>query len=173
MRSTPGVQATSRCVAPCLVMRHRSDTPEKTVRSTHNRTSGNGCISHFPNLLRLNRRSRFAKRQAETPTQNTGPPHFTAIGPCIACIFGVGQNLWSRQEKSPNGYTVGASWNKCPAVSYFHMGKPHTIIGAKRFHFRVRDGVGWFPLAMAARQTVWTRILHRLLHQYPSDHVPI
>jgi hypothetical protein len=34
------------------------------------------------------------------------------------------------------------------------MGKPHTIIGAKQFHFRVRDGIGWFPLANAARQTV-------------------
>ena len=28
----------------------------------------------------------------------------------------------------------------------------HTIIGAKRFHFRGRDGIGWGPLAMAARQ---------------------
>jgi hypothetical protein len=33
------------------------------------------------------------------------------------------------------------------------MGKPHTIIGAERFHFRVRDGIGWFTLAIAARQT--------------------
>ena len=32
------------------------------------------------------------------------------------------------------------------------MGKPQTIIGAECFHFRVRDGIGWFPLAMAARQ---------------------
>ena len=44
--------------------------------------------------------------------------------------------------------------NKSLAVTYFHMGKPHTIIGAKQFHFRVRDGIGWFPLANAARQTV-------------------
>ena len=166
MRSTPSVQATSRCVAPCLVMRHRSDTPEKSVRSTRNRTSGDGFFSHFPNLLRLNRRSRFARRQAETPTQNTEPLHFTAIGPCNTYTFAAGQNFSSRQEKSPNGITVGAFWNKCPAVSYFHMGNPHTIIGAKRFHFRVRDGVGWFPLAMAARQTVWTRILYRLLNPY-------
>jgi hypothetical protein len=41
-------------------------------------------------------------------------------------------------------------------VSYFHMGKPHTIIGAEHFHFRVRDGIGWFILAMAARQTIYT-----------------
>ena len=38
------------------------------------------------------------------------------------------------------------------AVTYFHMGKPHTIIGAEQFHYRVRDGIGWFPLAMAARR---------------------
>ena len=33
------------------------------------------------------------------------------------------------------------------------MGRPHTTIGAERFHFRVRNGIGWFPLANAARQT--------------------
>ena len=38
------------------------------------------------------------------------------------------------------------------AVSYFHMGRPHTIIGAERFHYRVRDGIGWFPLAIATKQ---------------------
>lgn len=41
---------------------------------------------------------------------------------------------------------------KCLAVTYFHMGKPHTIIGAESFHFRVREGIGWFRLAIAARQ---------------------
>src|SRR5690606_6240895 len=44
--------------------------------------------------------------------------------------------------------------NQSLAVAYFRRGKPHTIIGAERFHFRVRNGIGWFPLAMAARQTV-------------------
>ena len=38
-------------------------------------------------------------------------------------------------------------------MPYFRMGV-HTIIGAGRFHFRGRDGVGWFPPAMAARQFV-------------------
>ncbi len=47
---------------------------------------------------------------------------------------------------------------KSLAVTYFHMGKPHTIIGAKQFHFRVRDGIGWFPLANAARQTGWKEV---------------
>lgn len=38
-------------------------------------------------------------------------------------------------------------------------GKPHTIIGAVRFHFRVRQGIGWAPHAMAARQTGCDRAL--------------
>ena len=38
-------------------------------------------------------------------------------------------------------------------MSYSHMGRPHTTIGAERFHFRVRNGIGWFPLANTTRQT--------------------
>ena len=38
------------------------------------------------------------------------------------------------------------------AVTYFRMGKPHTIIGDDTFHFRVRDGIGWFHVSMAARR---------------------
>ena len=34
------------------------------------------------------------------------------------------------------------------------MGRPHTTIGAERFHFRVRNGIGWYPLAIAARKPV-------------------
>src|SRR5580658_3216343 len=40
------------------------------------------------------------------------------------------------------------------AVTYSSMASGHTTIGAERFHFRVRNGIGWFPLAIAARQTV-------------------
>ncbi len=29
----------------------------------------------------------------------------------------------------------------------------HTIIGAKRFHFRIRDGIGWFTFAITAKKT--------------------
>ncbi len=38
------------------------------------------------------------------------------------------------------------------------MGRPHTTIGAERFHFRVRNGIGWFPLAIAARKSVGTML---------------
>ena len=40
------------------------------------------------------------------------------------------------------------------------MRRPHTIIGAKQFHFRVRDGIGWYPLAIAARQTCICQEIH-------------
>jgi hypothetical protein len=38
-------------------------------------------------------------------------------------------------------------------VTYSGMACGHTTIGAERFHFRVRNGIGWFPFAIAARQT--------------------
>ena len=56
-------------------------------------------------------------------------------------------------KKSP-GRCSGLLQSRSLAVSYSHMGRPHTTIGAERFHFRVRNGIGWFPLAIAARQTV-------------------
>lgn len=40
------------------------------------------------------------------------------------------------------------------AVTYFHGGRPPTIIGADAFHGPVRDGKAWFRIAMAARQIV-------------------
>ena len=39
-------------------------------------------------------------------------------------------------------------------MTYSHMATSHTTIGAERFHFRVRNGIGWFPLAIATRRTV-------------------
>ncbi len=56
------------------------------------------------------------------------------------------------KEKTPATARPGVRI-KSLAVTYFRTGKPRTIIGAEQFHFRVRNGVGWFPLAMAARQT--------------------
>jgi hypothetical protein len=47
----------------------------------------------------------------------------------------------------------GFSSFKSLAVTYSCMPEGHTTIGAQRFHFRVRNGIGWFPPAIAARQT--------------------
>jgi hypothetical protein len=44
-------------------------------------------------------------------------------------------------------------WIKCLAIPYFRTTTCRTIIGAKRFHCRVRDGIGWFTLAMVTKQT--------------------
>ena len=62
------------------------------------------------------------------------------------------------KRKRPASQRLAGLENRRLAVTYFHMGKPHTIIGAERFHYRVRDGVGWFPLAMAARQLERTQV---------------
>ena len=58
-----------------------------------------------------------------------------------------------KKEKPPSRKRRGLCV-RCLAVTYSHMGKPHTTIGAGRFHFRVRNGIGWFPPAIAARQTL-------------------
>ena len=42
-------------------------------------------------------------------------------------------------------------------MTYSRMATSHTTIGAERFHFRVRNGIGWFPLAMTARQVGYQR----------------
>jgi hypothetical protein len=65
----------------------------------------------------------------------------------------VRQSGCRRNKKKPRHRVIPGFSIKSLAVTYFHMGKPHTIIGAEQFHFRVRDGIGWFPLAKAARQT--------------------
>ena len=57
------------------------------------------------------------------------------------------------KQKPPLDCSSGGFHFKSLAVTYSCMAKDHTTIGAERFHFRVRKGIGWFPLAMAARQT--------------------
>ena len=57
-----------------------------------------------------------------------------------------------RQKKTQDHKILGFLI-KSLAIPYFHMATCHTIIGAKRFHFRVRDGIGWFTFAMFTKQT--------------------
>ena len=56
------------------------------------------------------------------------------------------------KKESPVDVVNGASVKE-PGDDLLSHGMHHTTIGAERFHFRVRDGIGWFPFAMAARQT--------------------
>ena len=57
------------------------------------------------------------------------------------------------KKETPDGSLRRGFRFKSLAVTYSCMTKGHTTIGAGRFHFRVRNGIGWFPLAIAARQT--------------------
>ncbi len=59
--------------------------------------------------------------------------------------------IFIKQESPSSDWKEGLG-DKSLAMSYFRMAKCHTIIGAKWFHFRVRDGIGWFTLAMVTKQ---------------------
>jgi hypothetical protein len=58
-----------------------------------------------------------------------------------------------RQKKNPPTFPSGGLGGIL-AVTYSHLAYGQTTIGAERFHFRVRNGIGWFPPAMTARKTV-------------------
>lgn len=93
----------------------------------------------------------LASRQA--PCDKSHPPagakHRASIARC-----GGAAPPHPGNAKSPTGVSGGALHSfKSLAVTYSCMPKGHTTIGAQRFHFRVRYGIGWFPLAIAARQT--------------------
>jgi hypothetical protein len=57
------------------------------------------------------------------------------------------------KKARPRHACVPGPWHEKPGSDLLWHGKCHTTIGAERFHFRVRNGIGWFPLAIAARQT--------------------
>jgi hypothetical protein len=57
------------------------------------------------------------------------------------------------EKKNPPTFPSGGSGGIL-AVTYSHLAYGQTTIGAERFHFRVRNGIGWFPPAMTARKTV-------------------
>jgi hypothetical protein len=61
-----------------------------------------------------------------------------------------------RAKKNPS-LIAWVFQDKRLAIPYFRMANCHTIIGAKRFHFRVRDGIGWFTFAMVTKQTGMSR----------------
>ena len=54
------------------------------------------------------------------------------------------------KQKPPAPVGVGGFLNNSLTMTYFHTGCS-TIIGAKSFHGPVRDGKGWYQLAMVIR----------------------
>ena len=58
---------------------------------------------------------------------------------------------WRPQGKNPRRLSAsGVFWDNSLTMTYFHTGCS-TIIGAKSFHGPVRDGKGWYQLAMVIR----------------------
>ena len=74
----------------------------------------------------------------------------------LCCIIGVRKGFSLRQKNTPQRYGLQGTFGiKCLAMSYSHMGRPHTTIGAKWFHFWVRDGIRWVTLAIITKQTAY------------------
>lgn len=57
-----------------------------------------------------------------------------------------------RKAKPPDAWHRGV-FNQSLTITYFHTGCS-TIIGAKSFHGPVRDGKGWYQLAMVIRHNL-------------------
>src|SRR5690606_28418532 len=91
------------------------------------------------------------------PSSNDNGSHYHICGRCAEPSGGSPEDDvpggGAGYEKRPRPRRTRPSRIKSLAMTYSRMGRPHTTIGAERFHFRVRDGIGWFPLAIAARQT--------------------
>ena len=58
-----------------------------------------------------------------------------------------------RKSKNPPVFLLKGFLNKSLTMTYFHTGCS-TIIGAKSFHGPVRDGKGWYQLAMVIRHNL-------------------
>ena len=64
-----------------------------------------------------------------------------------------------------------AFWGKAPGDDLLLHGLSHTTIGAVAFHFRVRDGIGWFHNAMVTRERVEGRVVDRCFDRFaPHSH---
>lgn len=61
--------------------------------------------------------------------------------------------LTSRAKRNPPSIRIEGS-GKAPGDDLLSHGLSHTTIGAAAFHFRVRDGIGWFHSANFTRETV-------------------
>lgn len=57
------------------------------------------------------------------------------------------------KKQTPAARATGV-WDKNPGDDLLSHGLGHTTIGAAAFHFRVRDGIGWFHSANFTRETV-------------------
>lgn len=63
------------------------------------------------------------------------------------------ENLFITERiiKKAQHFVVAKCWAYNLATTYSHRAYRPTTIGAKVFHFRVRNGTGWFHFAMVTR----------------------
>ena len=67
--------------------------------------------------------------------------------------------LPSRTKTKPRLRETGFCFKKNPGDDLLLHGLSHTTIGAAVFHFRVRDGIGWYHSAVVTRERVEGRRL--------------
>ena len=76
--------------------------------------------------------------------------HYSTQAPSEQGLKGLCQRLPGRGGHAPAG-PVGEK-RKAPGNGLFSTpSRPGSIVGAEAFHFRVRDGNGWFHLALVTR----------------------
>ena len=70
-------------------------------------------------------------------------------------MAGVAFGATATDRPKKNATPIGmAFWGKAPGDDLLLHGLSHTTIGAVAFHFRVREGIGWFHNAMITRERV-------------------
>jgi hypothetical protein len=88
------------------------------------------------------------------PYSRTRQPQALTLSQCLSAVGALSLReskvVRPINKKNPpfrGGFVYLRSW-QCPTLAW----SCHTTIGAESFHFRVRDGNGWFQLANAARK---------------------
>ena len=73
------------------------------------------------------------------------------------------------KKENPAGLAAGFS-GKNPGDDLLSHGLGRTTIGAAAFHFRVRDGIGWFHSANFTRETVGASLIPIKIGVAPVSH---
>ena len=74
----------------------------------------------------------------------------TSLAAYYLIEYAIGDCKVGTTKQKPSRISLGGFSNKSLTMTYFHTGCS-TIIGAKSFHGPVRDGKGWYQLAMVIR----------------------
>lgn len=90
------------------------------------------------------RATKVAAARRRSPTAGDGPG---GICPGTGSTCSGGDAL---KRPSPLQLVCWRGWGEL-ATTYFRAVYNRTIMGEARFHFRVRDGTGWFPRSVVTR----------------------